>query len=206
MADPAEMFEPLSDDEREIAPPRPSASRTLDGWDVVSPVPDDAPKKIPPHRLGKPSDKWAYRNEAGELLFVVCRFDKVDGGKEILPLTFCQDGRGNREWRWRGYPPPRPLYGLDGLSEYPETSVLIVEGEKTADAAQALFPDYVAITSPGGSKAADMADWNPMKGRRVVIWPDNDDPGTDYAKDVTGLGVIDLGPNGLVARDPTAHA
>ena len=108
MADPAEMFEPLSDDEREMAPARPSASPTLVGWGVVSPVPDDAPKKIPSHRLGRPSSKWAYRNEAGELLFVVCRFDRAGGGKEILPLTFCQVAQGHREWRWRGFHPHAP--------------------------------------------------------------------------------------------------
>jgi hypothetical protein len=91
MADPAEMFEPLLDVEREAAQARPSASPTLDGWDVISPVPDDADKKIPQHRLGKHSGKWAYRNETGRLLFVVCRFDNLDGSKEFFPLTFCQD-------------------------------------------------------------------------------------------------------------------
>jgi len=135
MADAAEMFEPLSDDEREMVPTRASASPTLDGWEIVSPVPDSAPKQIPPHRFGRPSGKWEYRNETRELLFVMCRFDKADGGKEVMPLTFCQDAQGNREWRLRGYPPPRPLYGLDRLSERPEAPVLIVEGEKTADAA-----------------------------------------------------------------------
>lgn len=185
MADPAEMFEPLSYDEREAAPAPPSS--TLDGWDVISPVPDDAPRTIPLHRLGKPSGKWAYRNETEELLFVVCRFDKGDDDKDVLPLTFCQDAHGNQEWRWRGYPPPRPLYGLDRLSESPEAPVLIVEGEKAADAVPALFPDYVGITSPGGSKAADKADWSPLVGRRTVIWPDNDDPGTHFAEDVTRL-------------------
>ena len=188
MADPAEMFDPLSDNERSAAP-APQLT-TLDGWDAISPVPDDAPRIIPPHRLGKPSGKWAYRNKIGELLFVVCRFDKGDDDKEVLPLTFCRDAQGNQEWRWRGYPPPRPLYGLDRLSGSPEAPVLIVEGEKTADAAQVLFPDYVAITSAGGSKAADKADWSPLVGRRTVIWPDNDDPGTLYADDVRGLASL----------------
>jgi putative DNA primase/helicase len=187
MADAAEMFEPLSDDEREMVPARASAAPTLGGWEVVSPVPDDAPTKMPPHRLGKPSGKWAYRNETGDLLFFVCRFDKADGGKEILPQTLCQDAQGNREWRWRGYPPLRPLYGLDRLSERPDAPILIVEGEKTADVALAHFPDHVAITSPGGSKAVDKAAWTPSKGRHVVVWPDNDEPGWEYAETVSRL-------------------
>jgi putative DNA primase/helicase len=67
--------------------------------------------------------------------------------------------------------------------------VLIVEGEKAADAAQKLFPDCVAITSPGGSGAAGKTDWRPLKDRRVAIWPDHDKPGARYAKDVTRLAV-----------------
>ena len=37
------------------------------------------------------------------------------------------------------------------------------------------------MTSPGGSKAAAQADWTPLCGREVVIFPDNDDPGRQYA-------------------------
>ena len=183
MGDSARMFEPLSVDEWGSLP----TSSTLDGWFVLTPVPDDAPRKIPFHRLGKPSAKWAYRNETSKLLFMVCRFDKEDGNKEVLPLTYCQDAHGIRDWRWLGYPPPRPLYGLDRLAEHPDALVLIVEGEKTAEAAQTLFPDHVAITSPGGSKTADKADWGPLAGRGAVIWPDNDGPGRQYAEDVLGL-------------------
>jgi putative DNA primase/helicase len=62
--------------------------------------------------------------------------------------------------------------------------VLIVEGEKTADAAALLFPRYVVATSPGGARAANKADWAPLKGRKVVIWPDHDEDGRRYAADV----------------------
>src|SRR5262249_20299801 len=40
---------------------------------------------------------------------------------------------------------------------------------------------YVVVTSPGGSRAAAQADWSPLVGREVVIWPDADDPGRQYA-------------------------
>jgi hypothetical protein len=65
--------------------------------------------------------------------------------------------------------------------------VLIVEGEKTADAAADLFPDHVVITSPGGSRAAGKADWSPLKGRNMAIWPDADEPGRGYATDLAKL-------------------
>jgi hypothetical protein len=45
----------------------------------------------------------------------------------------------------------------------------------------------VCITSPGGSKSALQADWTPLNKRNVVVWPDNDDPGRQYAATVAKL-------------------
>jgi uncharacterized protein (DUF927 family) len=62
--------------------------------------------------------------------------------------------------------------------------VLITEGEKAADAAATIFLDMVSITWPGGAQAVGKADWSPLRGRRVTIWPDNDDAGRRAAADV----------------------
>ena len=107
--------------------------------------------------------------------------------KEIRPLTYCEGPNGRREWRFKAFFEPRPLYGLDRLAARPDAPVLVTEGEKAADAAAKLFPDHVAITSPGGSNAAGKADWSPVAGRRVIIWPDHDEPGRRYAGDVARL-------------------
>ena len=102
--------------------------------------------------------------------FLVCRFP----GKKIRPLWY--DGTA---WRWKAPPEPRPLYRLDALRARPDAPVLIVEGEKTADAAQLLFPSAVAITWPSGCKAIAKADWSPITGRRCVLWPDADAVGRE---------------------------
>ena len=60
----------------------------------------------------------------------------------------------------------------------------MVEGEKAADAAELRFPGYVVTTSLGGAKAAATADWSPLRDRVVTIWPDADEAGLHYAKDV----------------------
>jgi len=65
--------------------------------------------------------------------------------------------------------------------------VLIVEGEKCADAAATVFPDWVVVTSCGGCKAASKTDWSALEGRRVVIWPDADEEGRGYAESVAAL-------------------
>lgn len=180
-----DRFTPLDPDEIATA-------AKADDWTPIAPVPPGAPRTVPPHRLGKPSDRWTYRDRSGQLLGLVCRFDTA-GGKQILPLTYCRNTTtGETAWRWRGFDDPRPLYGLKKLDAHPEAVVLVVEGEKTADAAQVLFPDCIAVTSPGGSNAAAKADWSALKGRRVVVWPDNDEPGRKYAADAARL-VMEVG-------------
>ena len=62
------------------------------------------------------------------------------------------------------------------------SSELTLDGaKKAADAAAELLPDYVVVTSPNGAKSAGKADWSVLRGRIVIIWPDNDDEGRAYA-------------------------
>lgn len=147
------------------------------------PVPDDAPPGPPSHkRRGKPAGRWTYRDAAGKLLGYVLRFDLADDGKEFTPATYCENiGSGAREWRFQAWPTPRPLYGLDRLAQRPGAPVVICEGEKAADAAGKLLTGHVAVTSPNGARSAVKADWSAVKGRKVILWPDNDDEGRAYA-------------------------
>ena len=144
--------------------------------DVILPAPLALPENIQHSRHGVPAAIWNYRAADGALLFVACRFNKADGGKEVLP--YCGTSSG---WAWKAPPNPRPLYGLDRLAARPDAPVLIVEGEKTADAAAALFPDHVAMTWQGGSNSTGKADWSGLHGRMLVMWPDHDDAGRKAA-------------------------
>lgn len=153
----------------------------------IIPVPEDAAAAEFRHfELGEPSATWMYKDETGRLLGHVARFETASG-KQVLPRTWCRLPDGTHAWRWRGFSAPRPLYGLDRLAARPDAIVLVVEGEKTADAAQRHFPDYVAVTWLGGSNAAGKADWSVLAGRRVVVWPDADRPGRNAADDVAKL-------------------
>jgi hypothetical protein len=139
---------------------------------VIMPAPRPLPATIRHPRLGAPSRVWRYHDAAGALLFAVCRFDPPGERKQILPLTCGPEG-----WRWRAPPAPRPLYGLPDLAARPDAPVLVVEGEKAADAARDLFLSHVSVTWCGGAMAVAKADWRPLRGRRVTVWPDADDPG-----------------------------
>ena len=119
--------------------------------------------------LGPPSQFWLYRTVAQEPAFVVARYETPQG-KEIRPWTWR-----NRRWSLKGYPSPRPLYNLQSLDHSPLT--LIVEGEKTADAAAQLFPNHACLTWCGGTNGIRHADWTPLKGRNITLWPDADGAG-----------------------------
>jgi hypothetical protein len=103
---------------------------------------------------------------------------------------------GAERWRWKAFQDRRPLYGLNRLAQRPDAPVVVVEGEKTADAAQEHFPEHVAITWPGGTNAVRKADWSILNGRQVVIWPDADEPGRKASRDVAlmarAAGALDV--------------
>lgn len=134
---------------------------------------------------GAPTDVYRYTDKTGELVGVVCRWDNPSSGKskEILP-ALPYDNR----WRcWKAMPTPRPLYRLADLLARADAQVLVVEGERKCDDAAALLPDMVVVTWAGGAKAIHQTDWGPLAGRRVVLWPDNDQPGQDAMTRLAGL-------------------
>lgn len=161
------------------APEKPAEPTEDKGrWDSLLPVPDDAPPAPQAHEFrGIPPKVWRYRSQAGLLLGYVTRFNTSDGGKDVIPLTCWRHSKtGKIKWRWAQWPELRPLYGLEKLQAHPQAIVLLVEGEKCADAAQAELPpdDWITITWPGGGNAVDKADFSPLAGRRVVTWADCD--------------------------------
>ncbi|MFN9585648.1 MAG: DUF927 domain-containing protein [Pseudomonadaceae bacterium] len=120
---------------------------------------------------------------AGQPLMVLYRFDlgPDESGtprKVFAPLTWCKhSGNGSQSWRWQGLPEPRPLLRLDELATRAADPVVLCEGEKTADAAAELLPGYVATCWPNGTNSWQKADFAPLAGRDVLLWPDNDAPG-----------------------------
>lgn len=133
-------------------------------------------------RHGRRSAAWTYRDAGGEPVGVVVRWDGPEG-KSIRPVSLRRDRSG---WSLGGMPKPRPLYALpELLASSPGRAIHVAEGEKAADAARAC--GLVATTSPHGALAAGKADWSPLRGRRVVVLPDNDAAGMTYAATVADL-------------------
>ena len=128
---------------------------------------------------GKPSQTWSYHDRTGNPVGYACRFEESNGGKVVLPFSFIEN-----RWQWKAMPEPRPLYRLPDLLKHSKKPVLVVEGEKAADAAQKLFPEATVTTWSGGSKAAAKTDWTPLQGRNLLLWPDADEPGVEAMQQV----------------------
>ena len=154
-------------------------------------------KQRQPKVKGRDADQWFYFHESGT---EYCRITKVigaDGSKAFYPDPVGLKG-------------PHPLYCLSDLIERSADPVLVVEGEKAADAAQELLPGHAVTTSMGGSNRPQQSDWQPLAGRDVTIWPDADEPGSKYAWAVYDLaleaGAADVRvirlPDGFDLADP----
>jgi putative DNA primase/helicase len=144
-------------------------------WVVVSPIPYDAPEPHKAHEFrGVPSRTWCYRDADGKVLGYIYRFETSDGGKETIPHVLCRNTKnGKLEWRWLQWPEPRPIYGLDRLAAQPDAWVLLVEGEKCADAPMDMIKG-VPVSWPGGSNGVDKVDWSPLAGKKIYAWADCD--------------------------------
>lgn len=151
-------------------PPAPPRKPPEPPRQVLMPAPGQCPSFLHP-RYGQPAKVWAYDDMDGRLLGYVARYEPAGERKQIVPWTCTADGWGMGQW-----PEPRPLYGLSTLGD--GRPVLLVEGEKAADAARAFAGHvYAVLTWPGGSQAWRKVSWTPLLGRKILLWPDNDAPG-----------------------------
>jgi len=119
---------------------------------------------------------YQYQDAEGKLLFEVVRFE---------PKSFAQrrpDGKGGWIRNLDGV--PRVLYRLPEVIEAIKRGerIFIVEGEKDVESLRAL--GLTATTNPHGA-----GKWRPeysetLRGARVVIVPDRDEPGRKHAETV----------------------
>jgi ATP-dependent exoDNAse (exonuclease V) alpha subunit/5S rRNA maturation endonuclease (ribonuclease M5) len=142
--------------------------------------------------------RYTYTDAEGHPLFYVVRFEPKTlesktptlrrASKMTLPLSYGSDQGSPAGWRYKKYIAPNgaktPLYNLKELTDRLDAPVLIVEGEKAAEAAKHLFPDMVVTTWQGGASAVHASDWTPLQDREVIIWPDNDIAGQKAAEQI----------------------
>jgi hypothetical protein len=133
---------------------------------------------MPPkhNRRRKVEVVYDYRDENGALLYQVVRYD---------PKAFAYRRPARNGWRWSLGSVRLVLYRLPELLDAaPGEQIFIVEGEKDVDNLQTI--GLTATTnSGGGGRGKWRRPYNKfLRGRDVVILPDNDDIGRDHGQDV----------------------
>ncbi|KKM39529.1 hypothetical protein LCGC14_1564350, partial [marine sediment metagenome] len=119
-----------------------------EGITPISPVPDGVPA-IKPNRRVKvwnpkrerytnytPHAVHPYKTAEG-LWGYVLRMEMDDGRKITPQIMWCRRKGVDDEWSHYTFPKPRAPYGIERLKK--QKQVVVVEGEKTADAARKLL-------------------------------------------------------------------
>lgn len=128
-----------------------------------------------------------------------------DSESNLESMLLRQESNGQKKYFWfhfsdNTFVPGRSakpadgytLFGQELLTKHTNAKVIICEGEKCTEALYDLFHQkdllerFIPLTS-GGASSASSANWSPLVGRNVLVWPDNDDPGARYAQDVVGM-------------------
>jgi len=157
---------------------------------------------------GKITHTHEYRNKDNQLLGYAVRVEEIASGKkQVLPVAYCHNEAKNKSrWKLKGFSDNgcKPIYRAEKLAQQPNKPVLIVEGEKTADAAQRLLPNHTVISWMGGAQGVNNVNWSILKDKMVTIWPDNDNPGKEAAHSISSQIDQHNGFSGLVSTIDTS--
>jgi hypothetical protein len=129
-------------------------------------------------RAGQVRSWYIYGQKSAPTL-IVARIEQNNGSKKTFrQFTPTEGGYAAKN---TNEPGTLPLYRQDEVASL--DTVLVVEGEKACEAAWQM--GIPAVTSAMGSKNASWSDWSALAGKKVIIWPDNDKPGAEYADEVS---------------------
>ncbi|MDD9335196.1 MAG: AAA family ATPase [Rickettsiaceae bacterium] len=132
------------------------------------------------------TQSWNYYDENGQVIVKVYRSDPP-GKKKVYKPFDVKRGR-------YGSPGIRPIYNIPGILK--SDKIVLVEGEKCAEAL--IEKGITATTAMSGANAPiEKTDWTPLKGKHIIIWPDNDEAGKKYAKNAEKK-LLEIGVESLV--------
>jgi len=119
-----------------------------------------------------PTASWEIRDPEGVIQAIHIRFDGPDGKKVLWKLP------GADRWGLEGRGlDSLPLYGSERVKDWPDDMpIILTEGEKAADALLAAHIPAVGTVTGASSTPAEQA-LSVLAGRKVVLWPDNDEAG-----------------------------
>jgi hypothetical protein len=123
-----------------------------------------------------------YPPTAEGVAWAVVRLDRRDHSTGKTTKTYRPVYESPLGWRIGNPQGRQPLYRADTLAD--AEVVWVAQRETCADRLAGL--GLASTTSAFGARSVDKFDWSPLTRRRVVILPDADRPGEDYAGAVVG--------------------
>lgn len=130
--------------------------------------------------MGEPAIVYDYVDAKGKLTAQKARFESPQG------KTFAWRLPGAEDWH-EGLKGLKvhdlPLYNLPALLRTgPDAPIYIVEGEKAADACGKAGLVAVSLASSSIPATYQSESLEPLRGRTVWLWPDNDPPGQEFMR------------------------
>ena len=112
--------------------------------------------------------------------FMVMRFPEGHFIKQkYAPFTLNND----QTWSMKRPEGSLPIYYTN---KYPTKPIIINEGEKALRGCEAIY-EGDSCTWHGGVNSWEKADWSPIFGREVWVFPDNDEAGIKCANDIAKM-------------------
>jgi len=143
----------------------------------------DACDKTLAKSKGKRVAEREYQDADGAAYAYVLRYDLPTPAGEKQEKTFRPISKRGDSWVTLD---PVDKWGLYNLPELNGANrVYIVEGEGKVESLRSI--GLSATASAHGSQSPHKSDWAALVGKECVIWPDNDDPGREYARDVAQI-------------------
>lgn len=150
------------------------AMEKLGGTNGHSPAIRQERAAVRAHNLGTngakpvPVATYNYVDEEGKLLFCVCRFEPKDFRQK------APDGKGGWLYKLEGI--RRVLFNLPSVIK--ADVIFVCEGEKDCQTIEKM--GLVATTNCGGAKKWDAGYTAYLRGKEVVLLPDNDEAGQEH--------------------------
>ena len=126
----------------------------------------------------KPEALHEYTDGIGNILHWRIRLKNSDTGEKwIRPMRY--DTEQGYILEEPNYTNGKLLYNLQQVMSQEKSPVIIVEGELCVDRLARLG---ALSTTSGSADSVEKADLQPLAGRSIIIWPDNDEPGKRFAE------------------------
>lgn len=140
----------------------------------------------PPSKGNGETARWKIRDLEGKTIAEHVRFDRDDGGKNVLWYRNGTSGLKGLKLA------DLPLYGAEMLADLPDGALVVLcEGEKATDAARRA--GYHAVgTVTGANLIPSNHVLKPLVRFKIVLWPDADADGVRHMRRI-GEALVRLG-------------